>query len=146
MPDATPTPERPPGQTGGSSERPSRGVEAPATVDLTKEAATLRGESAWHAGDRNAVTLVKEGDLRQVLTVLKRGAILREHRVPGTAAIQVLSGRLRLHAGGDTVELGPGQLVTLDAETAHDAEALEEAAFLISIAWRGGQRGDDARR
>ena len=144
MSDSTPTHNRPPGQTAGSPQRPPHGVGASTAVDLNQEAATLRREEAWQGGDRNAKTLVKEGDLRQVLTVLKQGGVLREHQVPGTAAIQVLSGRLRIGVNDQTVELAPGQLLTLDADTPHDAEALEEATFLISIAWRGGPRGDEA--
>jgi quercetin dioxygenase-like cupin family protein len=136
---------RPTGQTGGSGQRPPHEMEAPVLVDLNNDIASLRREAAWRDGDRNAVTLTKEGDLRLVLTVMKSGATLHEHRVPGTAAIQAVSGRIRVGMASRDVELGPGQLVTLEANTPHDVEALNEAAFLISIAWPGDPRGDSAR-
>jgi quercetin dioxygenase-like cupin family protein len=136
---------RPAGQTGGSGQRPLHEMEAPALVDLNNDIAALRREAVLRDGDRNAVTLTKEGDLRLVLTVMKSGATLREHRVPGTAAIQAVSGRIRVGLASHRVELGPGQLLTLEANTPHDVEALDEAAFLISIAWPGDPRGESAR-
>jgi quercetin dioxygenase-like cupin family protein len=144
MADTTSLPDQSAGQTSGSPQRPAHDVEASGALSLNAEIAALYRETAWQAGDRNAKTLVKEGDLRQVLTVLKPGAVLREHQVPGTAAIQVLGGRLRVRTDGQMIDLTPGMLLTLAADAPHDAEALDEAAFLITIAWRGGPRGDVA--
>src|SRR3954470_10613814 len=80
--------ERPIGQTSGSTQRPPHELGAAVTaLDLSHEVATLRGEPAWQQSDRNAKTFVKEADLRVVLTVLKRGAIVKEHRAPGTAVV-----------------------------------------------------------
>jgi hypothetical protein len=50
MPDTTPTPNRSPGQTSGSEERPPREIEASTAVDLTREVETLRREAAVRAG------------------------------------------------------------------------------------------------
>jgi quercetin dioxygenase-like cupin family protein len=81
-----------------------------------------------------------------VLTTLKQGAIVTEHRVPGTAAVQTLSGRIRLRLPDRAVELPAGQLVVLERDLPHDVEALEESAFVITIAWSAGTRGDESRR
>jgi quercetin dioxygenase-like cupin family protein len=56
----------------------------------------------------------------------------------GRISIHMLSGHLRLNASGRTFDLRPGSLVALDQGNAHDIEALEESAFLLTIAWRGG--------
>lgn len=137
------------GQTSGSGQRPPHDLSDPVMVlDVPREVEMLRREPAWAQGDRNAKTLVKEPDLRVVLTVLKQGASLREHRVPGTATVQVLSGRARLHLSGHQVEVSTGGVVSLARDLPHDLEALEESAVLISIAWpaEASTRGADPTR
>jgi hypothetical protein len=61
----------------------------------------LQAESEWQQGDRNAITVIKEGDLRMTLTALRSGARLDPHRVDGYMSIQVMAGRLRV-ASTDT--------------------------------------------
>jgi quercetin dioxygenase-like cupin family protein len=50
----------------------------------------------------------------------------------------MLSGHMRLNACGRTFNLMPGSLLALDKGASHDVEALEESAFLLTIAWSGG--------
>src|SRR5437660_1854818 len=59
-------PPRPhPGTTTGSDERPAQRLAGALLLfDLPAELAQLQAESTWELGDRNAITLVKEGDLR----------------------------------------------------------------------------------
>jgi quercetin dioxygenase-like cupin family protein len=114
-------------------------------LNLLDEAAALRRESSWEQSDRNAKTFVKATDLRLVLTTLKQGAVVKEHRAPGSAVVQTLSGRIRLGLPGQTVELPAGALVVLEPNLPHDVEALEESAFAITIAWPPGARGDESR-
>lgn len=137
---------RPWGQTGGSGERSPRQVSpAVGRFDLPREIDGLRGEATWRQGDRDAKTLLKDCDLRVVLTALKAGAVLKEHQVPGPATIHLLAGRIALRLPDRTVELSSGQLLTLDGDLRHDVEAIEESAFLVTIAWPAGPRGDTAR-
>jgi quercetin dioxygenase-like cupin family protein len=114
-----------------------------AVFDLAGEVEALRGESAWRQGDRNAKTFLREAGLRVVLTALKAGALVKEHRVPGPATVAALSGRLALRLPDQTVELAAGQLLALPPDLPHDVEALEESAFLVTIAWPAESRGDD---
>ena len=139
--------ERPVGQTSGSTNRPPHEVSAAVTVlDLAQEVATLRQEPAWQQNDRNARTFVKEADLRVVLTVLKQGAIIKEHRAPGTAVVQVVSGRIRLRIADQAVELSAGQVVVLERDVPHDIEALEESGFAIIIGWPASPPADERGR
>ena len=138
--------DRPVGQTSGTTLRPPHELDTAVTfLDLSQEAASLRREPAWQQNDRNAKTFVKAADLRVVLTVLKQGAIVKEHRAPGTAVVQALSGRIRLRIADQVVDLSTGQAVILEREVPHDVEALEESAFAITIAWPaaalGAERG-----
>lgn len=132
---------RPPGVTSGSAQRPPQRLAGPTlTFDLTNEVERLRREESYRSGDRDARTLVKEPDLRIVLSVMKKGARLREHGAPGSAAVQTVAGRLRVHAESETYELSEGYLLTLGGGVAHDVEALEDSAFLVTIAWPEGRR------
>lgn len=60
---------------------------------LSEDIERLKVEPAWREGDRNAITLTKRAGFRLVLTTLRRGAALREHRTPTAATLHLLSGR-----------------------------------------------------
>jgi len=126
----------PAGQTHGSPERPMHQVaHALLTFDLDAELERLHAEEGWQQGTRNAKTLVKEPDLRIVLIALRQGGRMEEHRAPGRLSIQTLTGRLRLQVREQTIDLPAGHVLVLDPDVAHDVEALEESAFLLTIAW-----------
>lgn len=103
-------------------------------LDLRMMAAQLEHESVWSCG-RNTRTIVKHGDFRVVLTVMKKGACLRRHQARGTVLIQVLSGRVRIRVFDDVFDVGPGHALSLDPYLEHDLEATDESALLIAIAW-----------
>ena len=104
--------------------------------DLPAEIDRLRAETTWSTG-QNARTLVKYSDLRVVLTALQAKARIPEHKTEGRISVHVLSGHIHLRAAGRTFSLRPGSLLTLDHGMPHDVEALEESAFLLTIAWPG---------
>jgi quercetin dioxygenase-like cupin family protein len=138
MTESTPPRTHPSGQTSGSSERPAERLVAPTlTFDLASGVAALKQEPSWQRGDRNGRTLAKEPSFRVVLTALKTGARLREHGAAGPASIQTLAGRLRVQLPGQVVELSTGGLLTLEPKVSHEVEALEESAFLLTIAQPG---------
>ncbi len=98
----------------------------------------MRLERGYREGERNANTLVKTPQLRVVLTALRAGSRLHEHRAPGWVSVQTVEGHLRLQVAGETVDLPAGALVTLEPDLAHDVEALEDSVFLLTIAWPAG--------
>jgi quercetin dioxygenase-like cupin family protein len=102
--------------------------------DLTRELEQLHREPEWDSG-QNAKTLVKYDDLRIVLTALKAGARLPQHQTKGRVSIQTVVGHILVRAEGRTFDLSTGTLLALDQNLPHDVEALEESAFLITIAW-----------
>ena len=66
---------------------------------------------------------------------MNRGAQMKEHHADGTLSIQVLSGRMRVNVGAKSHELAAGNLFTLGASIRHDVEALDDAAFLLTLSW-----------
>jgi quercetin dioxygenase-like cupin family protein len=104
--------------------------------DLTVEVDRLHRETTWDTG-QNARTLMKYDDFRVVLTVLKANAHIPEHQTTGRISVHVLSGHIRLNASGRTFDLRPGSLLALDQGAPHAIEALQESAFLLTIAWPG---------
>ena len=104
--------------------------------DLAAEVHRLHDETTWSTG-QNARTLLKYDDFRVVLTALQVNRKIPEHKTDGRVSVHVLSGHIQLRASGRTFSLRHGGLLALDHGVAHDIEALEESAFLLTIAWPG---------
>jgi quercetin dioxygenase-like cupin family protein len=67
---------------------------------------------------------------------MKPGSYMSHHRAEGPISIQVIQGKIRVHLPENRIEeLEVGDLLTLDRCLEHDVEALEESAFLLTIAW-----------
>lgn len=121
---AEPKPARP--------DRPAAGLMA--HVRIAEELERLRRDPAWQEGHRNAITMSKApGGLRVVLTMLRKGTALQEHQASGPLTLQVLSGSLRFGSGGKSATMWAGDLVVLGPALGHEVEALEDAAFLLTL-------------
>ena len=101
--------------------------------DLTTEVTHLSSEATWTTG-QNARTLVKYDNFRVVVVALQAQARMPEHKTEGRISVHLLSGHIRLNASGRTFDLRPGSLLALDQGVPHGIEALEESAFLLTIA------------
>lgn len=110
---------------------------------LTEEAERLRQEPAWQHG-RNAKTLIKFPDLRVVLTAIRAGQTLTEHRNAGRIYIQPLSGHIRVDALDNAVDLPVGHVVALDREVPHHIVAVQDSTFIVIVAWPGRHAAEDA--
>jgi len=87
------------------------------------------------SGGRAAATVIggHERVLRQTVIAMVKGAALAEHQNPGEASVHVLSGRVRLVAGGDSWEGRLGDLLVVP-DSSHSLEALEDSAVLLTVA------------
>jgi quercetin dioxygenase-like cupin family protein len=104
------------------------------SFDLNAEIERLHGEDAWHGG-RNSKTLVKHPDFRVVLMVLKSCERLQEHKAAGGISVQTIAGHIRMHVQNKEFDLPAGHFLALERAVPHDVEALEDSAFLLTIAW-----------
>ena len=84
---------------------------------------------------RRSETLLKTPTLRVVLVTLRAGAELHEHTAPGVVTIQALEGRFAVTVEGDEREMAAGAFIALDANVRHAVRAIEDGAFLLTIAW-----------
>jgi quercetin dioxygenase-like cupin family protein len=99
---------------------------------LAEEVARLQAEPAWREGDRNAITLTKGPGLRLVLTALRQGAALQEHRAPAAATLHVLSGRMVLRTAAGAARAGTGGVVMA---VARPAGVLAAMTLLGALVW-----------
>lgn len=104
--------------------------------DLPTEIEQLRTKESWgRETGRSSETLVKQQDFRIILILMKANTRMSEHRAEGRISIHTLQGHIRVHLQDQKLELPAGRLLALDCGLAHDVEALEESAFLLTIAW-----------
>ena len=108
--------------------------------DIARELEQLHREAGWQSG-QNAKTLVKYDGLRIVLIALKAHSRIPGHHAEGQISIQTVVGHIQVRAQGRTFELRSGGLLALDHGLPHDVEALEESAFLLTIAWPAEKDG-----
>lgn len=106
--------------------------------DLNQELEQLRREESWgRETGRSSKTLAKYPDFRIVLVCMKLGSHMNDHRAEARISIQALEGKIRLHVPDQNpIDLSTGQLMTLDCGIHHDVEAVEESAFLLTVAWQ----------
>ncbi len=104
-------------------------------LSLDALARELLERASGAASSRAAQTVAggRERVLRQTVIALARGAVLGEHANPGEATLQVLHGRVRLTAGGDSWEGRRGDLLVIP-ESAHELAALQDSAVLLTVA------------
>jgi quercetin dioxygenase-like cupin family protein len=106
--------------------------------DIQREIADAERKKPWRSGIHSKM-LFKNSDFRAVLIAMEAGATMDEHHADGTISVQPVKGHIRIHAQGQSHELGVGQLFTLGASIKHNVESLEDSAFLLTIAWPSDQ-------
>jgi len=91
-------------------------------------AAAHRADSA-----RASTTVIggHEHAMRQTVIALTANAELADHDNPGEASLYVISGRIELHANGETWEARTGDLLEIP-NARHSVTALEDSAVLLT--------------
>ncbi|MFN2627607.1 MAG: cupin domain-containing protein [Gaiellaceae bacterium] len=90
------------------------------------------------SGMRDPIVLDTADGARAVMLSLSPGQELREHEVRERAWVTVVQGRARIECGGETVEGGPGTLVTFEPQERHSVASADGARILLFLApWPG---------
>ena len=105
--------------------------------NISDELEKLTNAPSWRLeAGRSSETIVKYPEFRIVLVRMKKGSYMSHHRAEGPISVHSVLGKIRVHLPDDRMEeLGPGDLLALERGLEHDVEALEECAFLLTIAW-----------
>lgn len=74
--------------------------------------------------------------LRQTAIALTAGTEMAEHRSPGEASLQILSGEIELIVGDTTWQLMAGDFLPLPPDP-HSVRAVTDTTFLLTVGNRG---------
>jgi quercetin dioxygenase-like cupin family protein len=91
-------------------------------------------EAAHRADSARAATTViggHEHPMRQTVIALTANAELAEHDNPGQASLYVITGRIELHANGQTWQARAGDLLDIPPAR-HSVTAIEDSAILLT--------------
>ncbi len=95
-------------------------------------------EIATPGGSRSPVVLMSHDEARAVLIGLEPGQQLGDHQVHEAAFVAVVDGTVRVEAGGDSLEAGPGTLLAFEPRERRSISTQDGARLLILFApWPG---------
>ena len=102
-------------------------------IDLQAEIEGLHREPAWQTGISRK-SLVRYADFRINPIAIRAGMRIEEHQNPGRVSVQPIAGHIRMRALGTVFDLPRGKVLVLDRAVRHDVEAVEDSAFLLTVA------------
>ena len=102
-------------------------------IDLNKFIAELKQETTWADSDHNSITVFKSDTTTIVLIGMHKNAELKEHTAIGNITVQVLDGEINFFTEQQTLSLGKGQMITLEANISHSVTALKESFFMLTL-------------
>lgn len=102
-------------------------------LNLFQEIEQLHRDEAWQTGISRK-SLVRYPDFSITLIAMKGNTRIEEHDNPGRISVQTVRGLIRMHALDKVFDLPQGRVLVLDRAIRHDVEALEESAFLLTVA------------
>lgn len=84
--------------------------------------------------EEKTIALFKSEDLEVMRVVLRAGASLPPHKVPGEITIQCLEGEFLISVDGTERSLQAGQLLYLSGGALHDLRAVQDSSALVTVA------------
>ncbi len=120
---------------------PAERFAAPAQAfDLDAAAAELAGEATVTTRGHRQKTLYRHRQSSLALFLFEPGSELREHQTNGTVFIQVLQGRLTVHAAGQRHDLTAGRVLVMSPGVPHDLHAEELTRMLLTVSLQPADR------
>lgn len=102
-------------------------------ISLNDEAEALRNNPEWLNGISRK-RLIEYPNFQMTLRRMKPNTRIPDHHNPSRICVQTIFGHIRMHADGRTFDLPGGHCLMLDRAVVHDVEAVEESAFLLTVA------------
>lgn len=102
-------------------------------IDLNQEITRLEAEASSEESGRKSKMLIKHPEFRIVLITMRTGSRWEDHKTNARICLHVLRGDIRFHTANSTIDLRPGQLITLAPGVVHSVDAVEESAFLLTL-------------
>lgn len=104
------------------------------TISLSDLASELMMLARAASTNRFARTIFggRNRALRQTVIAMCAGERMAEHKNPGEASLQLLTGRIELRGVTQTWPLNPGDIVEIPDEV-HSVEVLEDSAFVLTV-------------
>ncbi len=95
-------------------------------TDLEAIVDQLRTEKAWDTNDQNGITIFKNENITQVVTLMKEGTFVKRNQVDTGISLLVLKGNLRVDTEEQQYNLMTAQLLQLNPMRHHSITAMEE--------------------
>jgi quercetin dioxygenase-like cupin family protein len=113
-------------------------AETLAFFQLTTLGEDLRRECEYDESGVCSIAIARDEHVTLVLSALRQGEKVAEHRLPSAGTLVVLEGRITFLAreAAAPEELGPGAMAVFSADVCHGIEAREDALFLVIIGGR----------
>ncbi|HET8668927.1 MAG TPA: hypothetical protein VFM10_13165 [Terriglobales bacterium] len=121
-------------QASGSDTQSQQHQGEALAIDLTSETELLQNDEDWRLKGITRKALLRYPDFRITLIAMKNKARIEEHHNPGRISVQTVLGHIRMNAAGQTFDLPTGRVLVLDRAVRHDVEALDDSAFLLTVA------------
>ncbi len=109
------------------------------TFDFPTLVERMKLSHKWTKGELNAMILLKSTDKQMVLTALHEDTEIRSFQSNDSVSFQIIEGRLKFHAGKESVTVDKGQMLTLHEKIKYKLTARAETVFLLTIADRNLQ-------
>lgn len=111
-----------------------RPVDAPVVhIDIPDFVKRIKREKAWKKNDRNAITVFKSDRLRVVLVVMRKKAEMTTERPENIFSVQVLDGKIKLHAGEKPIDVSQDEMFVLHSNIPYKVEAVKKSIFLLTV-------------
>lgn len=101
-------------------------------TDLDQLGSDLLGQARSSSAGRAATTVLSGSSMRATLIALTEGTELAEHDAPPAATLQVVSGRVRLHADSEEWMLDAGQIAPIPPRR-HGLAAMSDSVVLLTV-------------
>lgn len=84
-------------------------------------------------GEVKKETVIKNHNGAILIVGLDAGRGLDEHKAPGDAMVQGISGEVEFAIDGKTITVGPGEVFVMEKGTLHAVKALSKAKFMLTL-------------